>query len=340
MLHRLSARVRRRSLFGALGAGVAASLVLAGCGDRPEPAGAGGPWRVRVLTGAGFQPWEAYLDLAQKRGWWAEAGLEVEVLPGEGTGRNLALLTAGQADVAALDPAAVFIEYERGTSGCVLCCQLHSNVLASVMAAQSSGIRRLRDLEGRRVAVLQGGTNTQLFPGLARVAGFDAERVELVPLELPFFPHLAAGRVDASLEFVPSRFAVEQAVGEPVVVIPYADWLPELPGLALGVTAETARERPEMVRAFNQVATRAMQQSVAAPEEAAAAMAEARENVDPQVVAAALADLAPYIRAEELGPVDQVRCTQTIALLQGLGLLGDNPQVGGHLDEILAADLA
>src|SRR5690606_9721045 len=154
---------------------------------------------------------------------------------------------------------------------------LHSNVLASVMAAESSGIRRLRDLEGRRVAVLQGGTNTQLFPGLARVAGFDAERVELVPLELPFFPHLAAGRVDASLEFVPSRFAVEQAVGEPLVVIPYADWLPELPGLALGVTAETARERPEMVRAFNQVATRAMQQSVAAPEEAAA-MAEARER--------------------------------------------------------------
>ena len=295
---------------------------------------------MRVLTGAGFQPWEAYLDVAQAKGWWAEAGLEVEVLPGEGTGRNLALLTAGQAEIATLDPAAAFIEWERGTGGFVLTCQLHSNVMASVMAAESSGIRRLRDLEGRRVAVLQGGTNTQLFPGLARVAGFDAGAVELVPLELPFFPHLAAGSVDASLEFVPSRFAVEQAVGEPLVVIPYADWLPELPGLALGVTADTAQQEPEMVRGFNQVAIRAIRYAVEHPDEAGQVMAAARENIDAEVVTAALGDLAPYVRAEELGALDPTRCAQTVALLHGLGLLGEDPRASTDLEEILTSDLA
>jgi len=339
MLHHSPALVTRRSLLGA-GLTLPAAAVLAACGGDPQPQPESGPWHVPLLTGAGFQPWEAYLYLAQKRGWWAEAGLEVEVLPGQGTGRNIALLVEGQATIATLDPAAAFIEWERGTQDFVLTCQLHSNVLASVMAAESTGIRRLRDLEGRKVAVLEGGTNTQLFPGLARVAGFDASKVQLVPLELPFFPHMASGTVDASLEFVPSRFAVERAVGEPVVVIPYADELPDLPGLALGVTAETARQQPEMVRAFNQVATRAIQHAVEAPEEAAAAMAEAQENIDPEVVAAGLADLAPYIRSHELGPLDEVRCSQTVALLHSLGLLGDNPQVGAHLGEILAADLA
>src|SRR5690606_5233810 len=112
--------VRRRTLLGAgLAVGLAAPVAasLAACGDgRGEP-GSGGSWRVRVLTGAGFQPWEAYLAVAEAKGWWAEAGLEVEVVPGEGTGRNLALLSAGQAEIATLDPAAAFIEWERGTGG-------------------------------------------------------------------------------------------------------------------------------------------------------------------------------------------------------------------------------
>ena len=339
MLHYPPARVSRRAVLGAALA-LPAAVAGAACGGDPQPQAPSSPRHVRVLTGAGFQPWEAYLYLAQARVWWADAGLEVEVLPGQGTGRNLALLIEGQAELAALDPAAAFIEWERGTTEFVLACQLHSNLLASVMAAESTGIRRLADLEGRRVAVLPGGTNTQLFPGLARVAGLDADAVELVPLELPFFPHMAAGTVDASLEFIPSRYVVERAVGEPVVVLPYADDMPELPGLALGITRETANEQPDMVRAFSEVAIRAIQQSVEQPEEAAQAMADAHEDVDPEVVAASLRDLEPYIRPDELGTLDEVRCSQTVALLHTLGLLGDNPQVSSNLGEILATDLA
>lgn len=329
-----------RRTFGA-GVATAAAASLVGCsGGEEQDSNPGGsrPDRVRVLTGAGPSSWESYLDLAIREGWFAEANIEVEVLPGEGTNRNLEQLTGGQVEFAALDVSAAMMAYAAGSGGFRLTAVLHNNLLACVAAPASSGIRQLRDLEGRSVAVLAGGTNTVLLPALGRLAGFDPDKVEQVPLFPPFPPYLASGEVDASLEFLPNQPLVEATVGEPVEIIPYAEWIPELYGSATGVTTELAEQNPDLVRRFNEVSMRALQHSVDHPDQAAEAFVAANQEQNLDLTVAGLELLAPYVRAEPgfaLGQFNPDRLVQTSSLLEELGAISTFVEP----DEIVSLDL-
>lgn len=328
--------VTRRSLgIGALAGAAAVVTGPAGCSagrQEPSPDAGEPPNRVRVLTGAGPYPWEAYLDLAIAKGWFGEANLEVEVLPGEGTSANLKVLLEGEAEFAALDVSAAVIAYAQGSTDFTLSCVLHNNLLACVMAPESVGVTRLRDLEGRSVAVLPGGTNTLLLPALARLAEFDVDEVEQVPLYPPFFPYVQSGTVDVALEFLPSQPSVEGALGEPVRVFPYAEWFPEVYGTATGVTRTLAAGNPGLVRRFNQVSLEALQYAVDNPAETAEVFVEAHpENNRVETVTTALELLAPYVRPEPglaSGEINPDRLVQTSALLEELGAIDASVEPG------------
>lgn len=347
-----SRTVSRRTLLAGAAAIPASALAGAATGcTGEEDSGtdaAGAPQRVRVLTGLGFQAWEAYLDVAIDMGWFAEERLEVEVLPGEATGGNLQLLEGGQAEFATLDINAAIMEYsagqdpgsEGGFTGFVLTSVLHANLLACVMALESSGMRRPRDLAGKSIAVIPGGTNTVVFPAFADLASFDADSCELVNLPPPaFVAALAEGQVDAIMQFVVNQYTVEQGAG-PVVVWPYAQWVPELYGSGIGVTKTTAQQRPEVVRRFNRAALRGLRHAVDNPQQAGQVMAGRREELDPDAVAAGNQALAAYVHPDEgleLGQFDQNRLVQGIALLQSLGALA-----GGWVEpeDVVRFDLA
>jgi NitT/TauT family transport system substrate-binding protein len=322
--------IPRRSVLAA-----AATLPLAaavGCrGGTAEPSGPGEPARVRMLTGLGFQGREAYLDVAIEKGWFAEAGLEVEVLPGEGTEQNLTLLAAGQTDFATLDVNAALIEHSRGTfTDFRLTAVLQDLLLSCVMALESSGIRRPPDLSGTTIAYIPGGINDLVFPAYAQLAGFDAGSVELVSLPPPSFgAALAEERVDAIMQFVVGRHTIERATaGEPVVVFPYADWLSELYGSGIGCSAGLAADDPELVRRFNQAALRGLAYAVEHPQEAGEIFAARHEGQAVEAAVAEVTALAGYVRPGEdfdgelpLGEFAEVRLVQSVAVLEGLGVI-------------------
>jgi NitT/TauT family transport system substrate-binding protein len=322
--------IPRRSVLAA-----AATLPLAaavGCrGGTAEPSGPGEPARVRMLTGLGFQGREAYLDVAIEKGWFAEAGLKVEVLPGEGTEQNLTLLAAGQTDFATLDVNAALIEHSRGTfTDFRLTAVLQDLLLSCVMALESSGIRRPPDLSGTTIAYIPGGINDLVFPAYAQLAGFDAGSVELVSLPPPSFgAALAEERVDAIMQFVVGRHTIERATGgEPVVVFPYADWLSELYGSGIGCSAGLAADDPELVRRFNQAALRGLAYAVEHPQEAGEIFAARHEGQAVEAAVAEVTALAGYVRPGEdfdgelpLGEFAEVRLVQSVAVLEGLGVI-------------------
>jgi NitT/TauT family transport system substrate-binding protein len=332
-----------RRAFGA-GATAVGLASLIGCsGDDDSGRSPSTTDQLRVLTGVQYQSWEAFLYVAEAKGWFAEAGLAVEVLPGEGTRRNLELLIGGQAEVATLDVTAAVLEFAAGTTDFVLTCVLHANLLACVMVLEDSGIEQLRDLEGRSIAVIPGGTNTLLFPALGRLAGFDAERVEQVALEPPFPQYLGSGTVDASMEFLPNQRLNEiqlqaQGVTTPVRVFPYADLLPQFYGSGFGVTRAFAGPNADLVRRFNRAALRALQYSVDNPEESAEIFAQAVPNQNLEAVTAGLQQLAAYVHADEgyaFGEFSPDRLAQTASSLEELGLV--DRSVGP--EEYLAPDL-
>ncbi|MGH3679171.1 MAG: ABC transporter substrate-binding protein [Natronosporangium sp.] len=283
------------------------------------------------MTGLGFQGREAYLDVADEMGWFAEVGLQVEVVPGDGTGTNLELLAAGRVDFATLDVSAALIEYSRGThTDFRLVSILHELNLSCVMVLASSDITSLHDLEGATVAVIPGGVNTVVFPALAEQVGFDPDLVELVPLAPPnpqtFGVALASGRVDAVMQFVVGQQAIETFARQPVRLFPYSDWIIDVYGSGIGVSAELAGTDPDLVRRFNTAAIRGLRWAVEHPVEAGAIFAQRHPELSAETAAAELVALQPYVRPswEAAGPlaqgeVSEVRLAQNMALLEALG---------------------
>jgi NitT/TauT family transport system substrate-binding protein len=323
--------VRRRTLLATASAVAGASVLAACTGKKDEPAAASGePGRVRVNTGLGlFQGREAYLTVADQLGFFRDEGIEVEVLPGEGTEFNLTQLAAGQVDIATIDINAGMIEYAKGTfTDFVLACVLHASHLGCIMVPESAGIARPRDLEGTVMAVIPGGTNTLLFPAFADLAGFDADTVEFVSPPPPDFGVLLqAGEVDAIQQFVVARGGIEHDLGEPAVVFPYAEWMPELYGSGLGCSRRLAAEDPDLVRRFCRAALRGLAYAMADPDGAGAIFAGHERHAGGQPEPVAVGEnwlLRPYVHADDglaLGQFDEVRLAQSTALLQAIGVI-------------------
>ncbi|MGK5684138.1 ABC transporter substrate-binding protein [Actinoplanes sp. URMC 104] len=333
--------MRRRALLSApllaLGAGCTAQSDGDGDGDRGS-----GIERVKFLTGASILGREAYVYVASEKGYFHEAGFDVEVQAGKGTGPNLQLLQSGQVDFAALDITAALIEYGNGRfRDFTIVDAIQQRNLQCIMALEGSGIAGPKDLAGKKIAYLPGGVAKSLFPAYAKLAGIDASRIRWINIPLEQHPqNLAAGTVDAATQFAVGKPGIERvAKGRAITVLPYTDYLTDLYGVGIGVTRKAAEKDPERVRRFNGALLKGLSDAMADPAEAGRIYAK-HQKIQPEPVAAAENTLmVPYAKSAAggtpVGALDPQRVARNIAILQGAGVISDvfDPQ------EVVAADL-
>jgi NitT/TauT family transport system substrate-binding protein len=237
-------------VLGKAAAAVAVALTLstAGCGGGDADAGKPATEKVTYLTGAGVQGREAYVYVAIEKGYFAAAGFDVEVRPGNGTNQNLQLLQSGQADFAVVDITAALIEYGRGTfTDFTVVSALHQRNLSCIAAIAGKGVAQPRDLAGKRIGYLPGGVVKALFDAYAGRAGVDAKSIKWVNMPAQqMAQNLAAGTIDAATQLVVGAPAIEAAAkGQKVVVLPLSDHLPDLYGNGIAVGRAAATDQPE-----------------------------------------------------------------------------------------------
>ena len=186
------ARVTRRQ-GAAFFVSLATALLVAGCGvafDRPAP-----PLRTFHFM-AGYKP-QANLPfvgayIAQKKGYFAAQGLDVEITHATGQGEHLKLLLQGSVDVTTGEADAVLAR--RADDLPVISIALLGQRGQRAFAVQaSSEIRTPKDFEGKTVGfkVLQ----TPDYLAMLAINGVDRSKIQEVPVG--FDPRLlAAGKVD------------------------------------------------------------------------------------------------------------------------------------------------
>jgi putative hydroxymethylpyrimidine transport system substrate-binding protein len=89
------------------------------------------------------------LLVAREHGWFAEAGLELEVIEPEEHLDAMDAIEAGHMDVAITEPIHLVEDVAKGESAVGFCRFLHTN--GGVMVAARSGIERPRDMAGCRI---------------------------------------------------------------------------------------------------------------------------------------------------------------------------------------------
>ncbi|MFM8547346.1 MAG: ABC transporter substrate-binding protein [Betaproteobacteria bacterium] len=243
---------RRQLLFGTASV---ASLTLAGPAlAQARPKAVYGQGSIDPIFTAGY--------IALKRGFFAEAGLDVEYINSQSGPRTNQMLAAGQilfgatagtaapALTVAGKAASIIFGFDRRMT--------YANVIVRKVDFDEGRIRSLRDLQGKSIAATQPGSVTALMAVyLAQQAGLTG-RVEIRPLAdlATMLGALKTGSVNASMA---TSSMMEQAVqdGWGVAIFNGTDnavWNQfmggDVPGIAAYALNETIQKRPEVVQSF------------------------------------------------------------------------------------------
>ncbi|MDO0936050.1 ABC transporter substrate-binding protein [Streptomyces sp. DG2A-72] len=310
-------------------AAVALATVLAlvsGCGgsdsDDGDDADAKAPRKVTYLTSFGNFGRDAYAWVAKDKGYFEEAGFDVQIKPGQGTGGVIPAVVSGQAQFGPIDLTGGLLNLGSGQAkDFVAVAAIQQRTMAAIASTEGNGITAPKDLEGKRLADTPGSVVRNLFPTYARLAGVDAAKVTWVNGDAQtLMGTLASGAVDGIGQFVVGEPTIEAVTKKKPVLLPYSDVIPDLYGNVLITSKKLAEREPEMVKRFTAALLKGLEYSLANSKEAAEILKRNVDATNPAAAAAELELMAAYVRPEGSGTtpgtVDSGRVAKSIALLE------------------------
>ena len=241
-------------------------LMTPGIGDAQGTA----PHKVTViLDWDGTQPQHMPYWIARERGWYAERGLDVRIMPGRGSGQVAQAVVAGQAEFGQMTPVVLAQAVaKQGAPLRMVGLTLQKDTI-SLRYFRNSGIATPRDLEGRTVGLVPGSVGDLLWPAFARATGIDASRVRTVGVDFRGYDaSFVAGQTEATNSALGYHGNVTLArKGRPVGEFVYSDHLP-MPGFGIAVSLRTLADRPEMIQQFVRATQMAWEYLIRSPGEA------------------------------------------------------------------------
>jgi NitT/TauT family transport system substrate-binding protein/putative hydroxymethylpyrimidine transport system substrate-binding protein len=174
-----------------------AAIAMAGCGGGAEP---GAPEGATLVLD--FTPNAVHTGLfaAQRRGYFEDAGLRLDIREPSSTADGAKLLASGRAALAILDINDLRIARQEGLD-LVPIAAIVQRPLAAVIAADRREVERPRDLAGGRVGVTGVPSDDAVLDTVLRAGGLDPGDVERVTIGFNAVAALAAGKVDAATAF-------------------------------------------------------------------------------------------------------------------------------------------
>ncbi|MFF5081857.1 ABC transporter substrate-binding protein [Actinoplanes sp. NPDC000266] len=303
---------------------LAAVLVTAaGCGDS---SGGEAKDQVTYVTAFGAVGRDAFVWVAKEKGWFADAGIDVQIQKGAGNVQNLTMIKSGQAQFGALDFTGAEIQAGLGKfTDWRAVAAVHQQTLVSIMTTADTGITKPADLSGRTIATATGSVSELLFPAYAKLAGLDPESVKIQGAQTTALNSLMAQRkVDALSTFLLSRKALETASKKPVTVLPYSEYLTDLFGNAVIVKADLIGSDRDLVQRFVGAAMKGLRYTIDNPAEAAGILHKAEPTATTAAAIGEIEAMKPYVTAAggaALGSFDPKRVEAGIAELTKNGLM-------------------
>ncbi|MDP6342998.1 MAG: ABC transporter substrate-binding protein [Alphaproteobacteria bacterium] len=141
-------------------------------------------------------PDHATLLVAQEKGYFAAAGLEVEMVAPADPNDPPKLVAAGQADLAISYQPQLHVQVDQGLPLRRIA-TLVATPLNCLVVLADGPIKSIADLRGRKVGFSVGGFEDALLKAMLSRAGLGLDDVTLVNVNFSLSPSLIAGNVDA-----------------------------------------------------------------------------------------------------------------------------------------------
>ncbi len=207
--------------------------------------------------------------LAKERGWYAEQGLDVTLQSGRGSVQVLQLVTAGQAEFGLINGITQVQAVAKQNVPVKMVAVVYQKDNLGLRYFEASGIKSLKDLEGRRIGLVTGSIQHLLWPAFAKASGIDASKVEVVNVDVQtYVQQWSAGQFDAANTGLGTYETVAfDRQGRHVIEVTFAETLPLL-GFGVVTPQKLIAERPEVVRGFVKASQRGWDYLVKSPDQA------------------------------------------------------------------------
>lgn len=323
-----------RTVRAALAVGASLVMLASACSSgtstepEPGPSNPAGPDKVVYLTGFNASAHDAFIFVADEKGFFDEAGIDVDIQLGAGT-QNLGPMLADEAQFTYIDLVGLLYQMGNGQvepGAFRVLSAVHQTTLAAILAPESSNIQSPQDLVGKKIGAFAGSPTEFLLPVYASLAGFEFDKSQIVsvaPTEL--FGLLPAHRADALSTFIIQKGVVENAAGEPMRVFPMNEVLSDMLGTALISTTALAESNPDLVTRFRDAALRGLEYTLANPEEAIQILSDRNPGAVPAIppFVAQINVMKPYItgNVDKIGAIDESHVLRCISVLESSGLI-------------------
>jgi NitT/TauT family transport system substrate-binding protein len=227
----------------------------------------------------------AFLYLGQQKGWYADDGIDLEVIPGQGSTVAVKTVGSGEDQFAIADTASVARGWEAGVP-IVYVAMLLKNTPTAIFSLPSKNIRSMDDLCGKRVGVNLKSTTAEQYHAMVRLAKLTCS-IEEIPMNSGGSKEVLTNLVDAAVNFSYTDALRVKVKAGGVNVIParqYFDFF------SLGIISNRSflAEKPDLARRFLKVTMRSLIYALHHKDEALEAFSKVNPEADREYESAKL----------------------------------------------------
>lgn len=293
---------RRSFMYGASALGMAAALPLAsGCGAGSGSSGARSVTLRFNWTTSG--EYSAFY-VAQKKGFYEDVGLEVELLEGKSGTQTAQVIGAGSDDFGYVPS----IQYIQGVNQGI-------PILATATCGRYTGmcwaahkqtpLENHESLYGLTASLSSASTIAQVWDGFVNRYDVDLSQITIIaPDPAARLPLFSSGELDVLLDpfYANDLVQVQDTIGEELSVLRMSEMDFDPLGFLLVTHRDTAEEDPDLVSAMTQATVRGIQFVLDEPEETLEIMVEEMSDIlTPAALEGQIANLRDILVQDE-GP--------------------------------------
>jgi putative hydroxymethylpyrimidine transport system substrate-binding protein len=280
---------------------LALALGLAACGEKSENAGTEAQ-PLSLTLDFYPNPDHAGIYMAQKLGYFDEAGLDVSIEAPSDPSAPIKQVAAGRSDLAISYEPEVAIAHDQGL-GVVAIGALVNRPLTSLIWLKKSGIKGVGGLKSKTVATAGIPYQQAFLKTILSRVHLSPSDVKEVNVGFGLLPALVSGSAQAMLGGYSNVEGVDlsQRGKDPVVTPVDKLGVPTYDELVLVANQKKLEEEPEKFRLFVAALERGTNAAVKQPRAATKAVLEANHGLEPKLTEAEIKATLPLLAARASG---------------------------------------
>lgn len=188
------------------------------------------------------------------KGFWKEEGIDITVTRGYGSSDTVTKVANGAAEFGVGDLGAMMTARQRAGAPVKAISGLYTYSPHSFFVLQSSGIKSLKDLAGKRLGITPGNSHRIYFPEVAKRIGIDENSITWVSVDASAMGTLLIQKkIDAAPLYTIHHYFNNKAAksaGESINVMPFVETGFKIYSNVVFTNDKLLKEKPDLVKAF------------------------------------------------------------------------------------------